>query len=96
VALILAALTPPRTLAQSGASGQETQQLRKELEEMRAQMAKMQERLDQLESANAQPSGLPPAANAAAPPTPQDGTIQTKTPLPQGPTSLQVGRETST
>jgi len=63
---------------------------------MRAQMAKMQERLDQLESANAQPSSLPPAANAAAPPTPQDGTIQTKTPLPQGPTSPQVGRETST
>ena len=96
VALILAALTPARTLAQSGASGQETQQLRKELEEMRAQMAKMQERLDQLESANAQPSSLLPAANAAAPPTPQDGTIQTKTPLPQGPTSPQVGRETST
>src|SRR5215472_5139989 len=63
---------------------------------MRAQMAKMQERLDQLESANAQPSGLPLAANAAAPPTPQDGTIQTKTPLPQGPTSPQVGKKTST
>jgi hypothetical protein len=96
VALVLAALMPTRAVAQSGTSTQETQELRKQLEEMREQMNKMQARLDQLENANAQPSGLQPAANAAVPPTPQDGTIQTKRPLPQGPTSPQVGKETST
>jgi outer membrane DcaP-like protein len=96
LALILAALIPAKALAQSDASSQETQQLRKELEEMRSQMVKMQARLDQLESANAQPSALQPEAIAAAPPAPQEGTIQTKKPLPQGPTSPQVGEQTST
>jgi hypothetical protein len=96
VALVLVALMPTRVVAQSGSSTQETQELRKQLEDMREQMNKMQARLDQLESANVQPSGTQPAANAAVPPTPQDGTIQTKRPLPQGPTSPQVGKETST
>jgi len=95
-ALILAALIPAKAFAQSDASSQQTQELRKELEEMRSQMVKMQARLDQLESANAQPSAIQPETKAAALPTPQEGTIETKNPLPQGPTSPQVGEQTST
>jgi len=94
--ILAAAFTPTKATAQSDTSSQETQQLRKELEEMRAQMDKMQARLDQLESANAQPSALQPAANAAAQPVLQEGGIHTKKPMPQGPTSPQVGKETST
>ena len=94
VALILAALMPQKAVAQSDASSQETQTLRKELEEMRVQMSKMQARLDQLESVKAGPSASQPAGTAAVPPAKQDGTIQTTKPLPQGPTSAHLGKAT--
>ena len=94
VALILAALMPQKAVAQSDASSQETQTLRKELEEMRVQMSKMQARLDQLESAKAGPSASQPAGTAPVPPAKQNGTIQTTQPLPQGPTSEQLGKAT--
>src|SRR4029077_10751933 len=94
VALILAALMPKKAVAQSDASSQETQTLRKELEEMWVQMSKMQARLDQLESAKAGPSANQAAGTAPVPPAKQNGTIQTTQPLPQGPTSEQLGKAT--
>jgi hypothetical protein len=95
-ALWLAGLMPGTTRAQSETSSQETQALRKQLDEMRTQMNNMQARLDQLEAAKAEPSANQSAGSAPVSSQKQNGTIQTNQPMPQGPTSPQVGEQTST
>src|SRR6201981_2406701 len=96
VAVWLAGLMPGTARAKSEPSSQETQALRKQLDEMRTQMNNMQARLDQLEAAKAEPNANQTAGGARAPPQKQDGTIQTTRPMPQAPTSPQVGQQTST
>jgi outer membrane DcaP-like protein len=93
VALWLAGLMPGTAGAQSESSSQETQALRKQLDEMRTQMNNMQARLDQLEAAKTEPNANQPSAVS---PQKQNGTIQTTRPMPQAPTSPQVGQQTST
>ena len=61
-ALWLAGLMPGSARAQSENSSQETQALRKQLDQMREQMNNLQARLDQLEAAKA-----PPTPNANQP-----------------------------
>jgi hypothetical protein len=97
-ALWLAGLMPGSARAQSENSSQETQALRKQLDQMREQMNNLQARLDQLEAAKAPPTpnANQPAGSSAVSPQKQNGTIQTTQPLPQGPTSPQVGPVTST
>jgi hypothetical protein len=89
---LVLSLLPVASFAQSNSSTQNVQELRTQLDELREQMNKLQARLSELESANA-PGGV---ASATAPSVPQDGTIQSTQPLPQGATSRQVGEATAT
>jgi hypothetical protein len=76
--------------AQSQDDKQVTQQLQKELEQLRDQINKVQGQLDDLEAAKAnQPASAPPSQST------QGGAIQTSKPPLQGPTSKQVGQATS-
>ena len=87
--VFLAACLGPAN-AQSDDSSQTAQELRKELNDMREQMGRLQTRLDQLESNQA-----PAAAPSAAPATgQQQGTAQNTLPQQQGP-SKQVGEATA-
>src|SRR6201981_2205986 len=95
-ALWMGGLVPGTARAQSETSSQETQALRKQLDEMRTQMNNLQARLDQLEAAKTEPNANQPSGGAPVSPQKQDGTIQTTRPMPQGPTSPQVGQQTST
>ena len=89
VAFFLGAMLPVRVTAQSDASSQNVQELRKQLGDLRELMNKLEARLGELES------NKTPDTTAGAPPAKQ-GTIQTKQPLPQAPPSAQVGEATST
>ena len=91
-AVVAAALLPLKASPQSSAPGDETQQLRKLVEEMRVQMDKMQARLDQLEAVKPQAATGPAPASSA----PQQGTIEAASPPLQGETSPQVGKATAT
>src|SRR5579859_1701597 len=87
--VFLAACLGPAN-AQSDDSSQTAQELRKELNDLREQMGRLQTRLDQLESNQA-----PAAAPSAAPATgQQQGTAQNTLPQQQGP-SKQVGEATA-
>jgi type II secretory pathway pseudopilin PulG len=92
LAFLAAGLTPVAVAAQSGASNQNVQELRKQLDELREQMNKLQARLGELESSK--PTQV--AAAQTAPPTSQEGAIQTTQPLPQAAPSRQVGKATAT
>lgn len=81
--------------ASQAAQSPEAKELQKQLEELRAQMNKMQARLDQLQSAKPQ-AGVQSSSTAAALPSSQEGTIQSAEPLAQGPTSPHVGDATKT
>jgi hypothetical protein len=70
-------------------------ELQKQLEEMRSQMNKMQLRLDQLSSVKPEPASQS-SRTVTATSISQEGTIQSTQPLPQGPTSPQVGNATKT
>jgi hypothetical protein len=94
VFLLLGAMTPAKASPQSQ-TPDETQALRKLVEQMQTQMGKMQAEIDQLKGvkAEAQPS---PATTASAPPASrQNGTIQTAEPPLVGPTSQHVGDATA-
>jgi hypothetical protein len=92
LAFLAAGLTPVAVAAQSGASNQNVQELRKQLDELREQMNKLQARLGELESSKPTQA----AAAQTAPPAGQEGTIQTTQPLPQAAPSRQVGNATAT
>ncbi len=92
--ILIATLAPVRTLGQSQNSTDEIRELRKVVEEMRAQMSEMQTEINQLKgakpAASAQPAIAPPA-----PTTPQQGTIEAAQ-LPQESTlSPQIGEATA-
>jgi hypothetical protein len=80
---------------QAATSSQSTQtpeakDLQKQLEEMRAQMSKMEARFDQLQSAK------PESANQSSSTAPPASTAQEGPARPEGPTSAHVGNATKT
>jgi hypothetical protein len=92
---LLAAMIPANAVAQSQAPSDETQTLRKLVDQMQAQMAKMQAEIDQLKGTRveAPPSQATTTPAAAAPR--QSGTIQAAEPPRVGPTSPYVGGTTA-
>jgi hypothetical protein len=88
--LVLLVVAP--AVAQEPDSGQTTQQLRKQLNELQEQLQKVQARLDELQSSQSSaPAVSPPTASSS-----QSGTGQTTQPPAQAATSPQVGQLTST
>jgi hypothetical protein len=90
-----------RVVAQTDNSSQAVDQLSKRLDELRAEMNKIEVQLSELRSAKGIPApnavGAPSAeAPSSAAPAGQGGTIQSSQPPAQGPTSRQVGEATST
>ena len=92
--LLFAAILPSRAFAQSQTSNDETQQLRKLVEQMQAQMSKMQEEIDQLKGTKSETPPSQPTVAPGSPPTQQEGTIQTAQAPLQGTTSEHVGEAT--
>jgi DcaP outer membrane protein len=95
VLFLITVMLPPRTLPQSQARTDETQTLRKLVEQMQTQMAKMQAEIDQLKGTKTE---VPPTQAATTPstaPPPQNGTIQTAEPPRVAPTSPHVGDATA-
>jgi len=88
LSLLLAATLPARVTAQSDASGQNVEQIRKQLDDLREQMNKLQTQLNEIES------NKTPATNTSAPPSAQ-GTIQTAQPPAQAPASEHLGDATA-
>lgn len=89
VSVFIVAMAPVNAGAQSDSDSQSAQELRKQLDQLRDQMNKVQARLDDLEAAKANgPENA--AANAS-----QGGVIQAEKPPLQGPTSKHVGEATS-
>lgn len=88
VAFLLAAMFPVRISAQSEVPRQNVQEMRRQLDDLREQMNKLQARLAELESNNTSATTAAPAA--------QEGTIETKQPPAQAPPSQQVGQATAT
>jgi len=96
VALLFAGLLPVAVAAQSDTGNQNVQELRKQLDDVREQLKKLQARLGELESAKTSVSANPQVAPSAGAPAPQEGTIQTAQPPAQGASSRQVGEATAT
>jgi hypothetical protein len=95
---LLAAMTPADAMAQSQAPSDETQALRKLVDQMQTQMAKMQAEIDQLKGTKTEASPTQPAqasTPAPAPPPRQNGTIRAAEPPRVGATSEHVGDATS-
>ena len=95
---LLAAMTPADAMAQSQAPSDETQVLRKLVDQMQTQMAKMQAEIDQLKGTKTEASPTQPAqasTTAPAPPPRQNGTIRAAEPPRVGATSEHVGDATS-
>jgi hypothetical protein len=95
---LLAAMTPADAMAQSQAPSDETQVLRKLVDQMQTQMAKMQAEIDQLKGTKTEASPTQPAqasTPAPAPPPRQNGTIRAAEPPRVGATSEHVGDATS-
>lgn len=100
-AALVLALMPVRVLAQADNSTQAVDQLSKRLDELRAEVNKIEAQLGELRSAKgipapnavATPSAEVPSGTA---PASQQGTIQSTQPPAQGPASRQVGEATST
>ncbi len=88
---LVAILAPVAAIAQSNSSGQNVQDLRTQLDQLREQMNKLQARLSELENGSAPGVGTA----SSAPSVPQDGTIQAAHPPLEGTTSRQVGDATA-
>jgi hypothetical protein len=95
VFLLLVAMTPARALPQSQTPPDETQALRKLVEEMQAQMAKMQAEIDRLKGTKTEVAPTQAATPPSTAPSQQNGTIQTAEPPRVGPTSSHLGDATA-
>jgi hypothetical protein len=91
LALLGVVFFPTVALAQSDSSSQTVQELRRQLDDMREQMNKLQARLSELESSKAAE-----VTAQTTPATKQEGTIQATQPPLEGKTSSQVGTSTAT
>jgi hypothetical protein len=92
--ILIGTLAPARTLGQSQNSTDEVRELRKLVEELRAQMSEMQTEIDQLRVGKPVASP-PPAIAPIAPPTPQQGTIEAPHPPRESTLSPQIGEATA-
>jgi len=100
-AVLVLALAPAHVVAQTNNSNQAIDQLSKRLDELRAEMNKIEAQVTELRSAKGIPAqnavAAPPSgAPSGTAPASQQGTIQTTQPPAQGPTSRQVGEATAT
>ena len=93
--LLFTLIYPVRSMAQSQTPSDESQQLRKLVEQMQAQMGKMQAEIDQLKGAKSETTQAPPVAAPVAPAVPEDGTIETTPPQGAAVASKQIGSETA-
>lgn len=93
--LLLACILPPRLLPQSQAPN-EAQDLRKQLDAMRAQIEQIQARLDQLAIAQGEAAPGQPGTPSTPPPISQDGSIETAQPARASEPSKQIGNATAT
>jgi hypothetical protein len=98
LAFLAASAMPVAIVAQSDSANQDAKELRKQLDELREQMNKVQARLGELESSRSADN-----SKAAEVPTPspapagkQEGAIEATQPPLQGETSKQVGKATAT
>jgi hypothetical protein len=95
-AFALTGIVPSRALPQALTYNDEAQQLRKLVEQLQAQMSKMQAEIDELKGAKAQAPPAPPTADTVPPAAPaQEGTIQSTQAPVEGATSGHVGSETA-
>jgi hypothetical protein len=85
------AMIPAKAWPQSQAPSDETQALRKPVQQMQTQMGKV----DQLKGTKPESAQAPPAAAPATPAVPQDGSIESVPPQRETVTSEQVGSETA-
>jgi hypothetical protein len=94
---LMLVMIPAKVMSQSQAPADETQALRKLVEQMQAQMGKMQSEIDQLKGAKpeAATAAATPAAVPATPAAPQEGTIEATQPPQEGTASKQIGSETA-
>jgi len=92
-----ASTMPVAIVAQSDPSNQDAKELRKQLDELREQMSKVQARLGELENSrsadNSKAAEVP--VPSAAPAGKQEGAIEAAQPPLQGETSKQVGQATA-
>jgi hypothetical protein len=93
--LLFTAILPLRSLAQSQTPTEETQALRKLVEQLQTQMSRMQTEIDQLKGTKPEAQPSQAASTPAAPPPRQNGTIQATEPPRVGPTSPYVGQATA-
>ena len=89
-ALLASILLPGCMAAQSNVSSQTVDQLSKRLDELRAEVNKLEAQIQAMKTP-AQPAAVTPTAASAA----QEGTIQTAQPPAEGQTSKQVGEATA-
>jgi DcaP outer membrane protein len=94
--ILASTLIPGRIAAQTDSSSQAVAQLDKRLEELRAEMNKIEAQLNELKVARGTPAATAAGAPTATAPSGQEGTIRTSQPPAQGPTSKQVGEATAT
>jgi len=92
---LMLVVLPLRTSSQSQTPTDETQELRKLVQQMQAQMGKMQAEIDQLKGTKTEATPSQAATAPEAPPTRQNGTIKTSEPPRIGPTSGHVGEATA-
>ena len=95
-AVLVSALIPVRAAAQSDNSSQAVDQLSKRLDELRAEMNKIEAQLTELKGAKGAPAATAAVAPSAGATSSQEGAIQTTQPPAQGETSKQVGEATAT
>jgi hypothetical protein len=92
--ILMGTLAPVRTLGQSQNSTDEIRELRKLVEELRAQVSEMQREFDQLKGTK--PEALAQSAKAhAVSSTPQEGTIEATQPPQESTLSPQIGKATA-
>ncbi len=94
-ALLMTALIPARSFPQSQTPTEDAQALRKLVDQMQTQMAKMQAEIDQLKGAKTEAAQAPAAAVPATPVPPQEGTIEAAQPPREAVVSKQIGSETA-
>ena len=92
---LLAIFLPARSFAQAQPANDDAQQLRKLVEQMQAQMSKMQMEIDQLKGTKTEATPSQAATAPTTPPPRQNGTIQAMESPRVGATSEHVGEATS-
>ena len=93
--ILLIAFFPVTAHAQAQQSGDQTQELRNLVEQMRQQMSRMQAEIDQLKNTKSPAPDVQAAASAATTSSSPDASSQTAQPVRESTTSPQVGTQTA-